>query len=171
MSQADLLNNISPENYMEGHSIDFLEVDPDVIILSIQNVLYKTDLVERILTFFNDEEVNVDNVVQTAPEGERCDYAFVVDKKDLRVAQLIAERVTASDPHYIATVSEDVTKMILSGIGMRTQFGVAAKFFEVLSKADIDIRMVTTSEIRIAVIIPDEQAKRAVAAVKEAFNL
>lgn len=165
------LTNISPENYMEGHSIDYLQVDLDTIMLSIQNVLYETDLLERVLKFFYEEDVNVDVLTQTAPEGRRSDYAFIIDKADELAAQRLAERVTASDPHYICKVDENVTRLILSGIGMRTQAGVAAKFFEVLADANVPIKMITTSEIRIAAIIADEDVRRAVNALQEAFDL
>ena len=121
--------NVSPENYMEGHSIDLLQIDPDSILLSIQNVLYETDLLERILTYFDEEDVNVDVLTQTAPDGQRSDYAFIIDGSDYEVAQRIAERVTASDPHYIAKADKNITRLSLTGIGMRTQSGVAAKFF------------------------------------------
>lgn len=163
--------NVSPENYMEGHSIDLLQIDPDSILLSIQNVLYETDLLERILTYFDEEDVNVDVMTQTAPDGQRSDYAFIIDGSDYEVAQRIAERVTASDPHYIAKADKNITRLSLTGIGMRTQSGVAAKFFQVLADAEVPVRMITTSEIRIAVVIADEYVPQAVRAVKAAFDL
>ena len=163
--------NVSPENYMEGHSIDLLQIDPDSILLSIQNVLYETDLLERILTYFDEEDVNVDVLTQTAPDGQRSDYAFIIDGSDYEVAQRIAERVTASDPHYIAKADKNITRLSLTGIGMRTQSGVAAKFFQVLADAEVPVRMITTSEIRVAVVIADEYVPQAVRAVKAAFDL
>ena len=163
--------NVSPENYMEGHSIDLLQIDPDSILLSIQNVLYETDLLERILTYFDEEDVNVDVLTQTAPDWQRSDYAFIIDGSDYEVAQRIAERVTASDPHYIAKADKNITRLSLTGIGMRTQSGVAAKFFQVLADAEVPVRMITTSEIRIAVVIADEYVPQAVRAVKAAFDL
>ena len=163
--------NVSPENYMEGHSIDLLQIDPDSILLSIQNVLYETDLLERILTYFDEEDVNVDVLTQTAPDVQRSDYAFIIDGSDYEVAQRIAERVTASDPHYIAKADKNITPLSLTGIGMRTQSGVAAKFFQVLADAEVPVRMITTSEIRIAVVIADEYVPQAVRAVKAAFDL
>ena len=163
--------NVSPENYMEGHSIDLLQIDPDSILLSIQNVIYETDLLERILTYFDEEDVNVDVLTQTAPDGQRSDYAFIIDGSDYEVAQRIAERVTASDPHYIAKADKNITRLSLTGIGMRTQSGVAAKFFQVLADAEVPVRMITTSEIRIAVVIADEYVPQAVRAVKAAFDL
>ncbi|MGI6109736.1 MAG: ACT domain-containing protein, partial [Eubacteriaceae bacterium] len=108
---------------------------------------------------------------QTAPDEDRSDYAFIIDGSDFEVAQRIAERVTASDPHYIAKANRNITRLSLSGIGMRTQSGVAAKFFQVLADSEVPVRMITTSEIRIAVVIADEDAPRAVKAIKNAFDL
>lgn len=110
-------------------------------------------------------------LTQTAPDGQRSDYAFIIDGSDYEVAQRIAERVTASDPHYIAKADKNITRLSLTGIGMRTQSGVAAKFFQVLADAEVPVRMITTSEIRIAVVIADEYVPQAVRAVKAAFDL
>ena len=74
-------------------------------------------------------------------------------------------------PEIKITINKDITRLSVSGIGMRTQSGVAAKFFQVLADNDVQILMITTSEIRISCIIKIEDTEKAVAATKEAFDL
>ncbi|MDD4691940.1 ACT domain-containing protein, partial [Eubacterium aggregans] len=74
-------------------------------------------------------------------------------------------------PQVEIEVDQDVTKLSVVGIGMRSECGVAAKFFKVLSDLDFPILMITTSEIRISCMIPVSAEKRAVQATAEAFDL
>lgn len=117
------------------------------------------------------DNINVDMIIQSHEKNERNDISFTVTrddkKKAVAIAQKVAEEIGAEGVAYDDTVA----KVSIVGAGMKTNPGVAAKMFEVLYQLNINIQMISTSEIKISCVIDEQQADSAVVALHQAFGL
>jgi aspartate kinase len=115
--------------------------------------------------------IAVDMIVQNVAENGRADISFTVPKKELRPAlEAIAEAVQAVGATSV-TSDENVAKVSVVGLGMARQTGVANKMFRALADEGVNIQMITTSEIKISVLVASGDALKALRAVHHAFAL
>jgi aspartate kinase len=115
--------------------------------------------------------ISVDMIVQDVGAGGSADLSFTVLKDDLRATLAAAEEAAAELKAEGVSHNDDVAKVSVVGLGMAQQTGVAEKMFRALSDANVNIQMITTSEIKISVLVAREQAAAALRAVHQAFNL
>ncbi|NNE86899.1 MAG: ACT domain-containing protein, partial [Silicimonas sp.] len=117
--------------------------------------------------------VNVDMIVQNISEDGRTDMTFSLPVGQVARARSAMEAIKASgDVNYAELVTdEDVAKVSVVGIGMRSHAGVAAKMFTALQDDGINIKVITTSEIKISVLIDRKYMELAVQALHDAFEL
>lgn len=115
--------------------------------------------------------INVDMVIQSAMRNERNDIAFTIENNDLTralpVVEQLVEEIGASGMSY----GTNVAKVSIVGAGMQSNPGVAADMFEALADANINIHMISTSEIKVSCIIDEDKVKAAVQALHEKFDL
>ena len=118
-----------------------------------------------------DAEINIDMIVQNVSSDGRTDISFTApeDFADLAVkaAKEAAEELGAGD----VDVDTSIAKVSLVGAGMKTEPGVAARLFRCMADADINIGMISTSTIRVSVIVDEAQVEAAVRALAEEFDL
>jgi aspartate kinase len=127
----------------------------------------------RIFSALADAHVNVDMIIQNEPvgDGHRADMSFTTPRTDLRTARATLEpMLTELGVEEIAT-DEEMGVVSVIGAGMKSHPGVAAKVFEVLGAAAINIEMISTSPIKISCVIEGTHVKSAVKALHEAFGL
>ncbi|MEG0075636.1 MAG: ACT domain-containing protein [Eubacterium sp.] len=157
--------------YMERHSVDGLNIDSKNLMISLKRVPVSSFIFNRCLNDLAAANVNVDIITQTAPVKNAIDVSFIVLERDLETVKTIIDALGDEYPEIKITINKDITRLSVSGIGMRTQSGVAANFFQVLADNDIQILMIATSEIRISCIIKASDTDKAVEATKIAFKL
>lgn len=119
-----------------------------------------------------DTSINVDMIVQNVSEdGQKTDMTFTVPRGDLkRALQLLEEK--KDDVSYERMISDsDVVKISVVGVGMRTHAGVAATMFKALAEKGINIQVITTSEIKVSVLIAEEYLELAIRALHSAYGL
>jgi aspartate kinase len=117
--------------------------------------------------------VNVDMIIQSAAVDKKNDISFTVSKQDMKKTQLELDRTI---PEFTATSTsvicdEHIAKVSVIGIGMKSNPGVAARMFEVLYKKDINIEMISTSEIKISCIVDEVDIVKAVEELHKSFGL
>ncbi len=115
--------------------------------------------------------VNVDMIVQNTSKAGHTDISFTVPKADMKVAEEIVSRVAKEIKAEGVSHETDIAKISLVGAGMKTSPGVAAKMFRVLSDNGVNIHMISTSTIRISVVIAFSDMEKAVRALHTAFDL
>jgi aspartate kinase len=116
-------------------------------------------------------EIEVDMIVVNAPRNGRVDFTFTVHRDDYpRVVELL-QAVAASHPGVAISGDDRVAKLAVVGSGMRSHAGVAARLFETLAQEEINVRLVSTSEIKIAVLLAEDDIERAVRALHGAYGL
>jgi len=116
-------------------------------------------------------DVNVDMIIQNVSRTGATDLSFTVPERDLvrtmRAAGVVAKKIKAGK----ITQDKNIAKISVVGIGMRSHSGVAAKMFEALAGAGVNIEMISTSEIKISCVVKKNQAERAVRAIHKKFKL
>ena len=145
--------------------------DVNVAKVGILDVPDRPGVASRIFSALAAEAINVDMIVQTTKEQQTTDMLFSVSRDDLARAKEIVEQVAAELGAKGVIVNDNVAKVSIVGAGMVSNPGVAARMFEALAKNDINIQVISTSEIKISCLVKAEDALKAVRAVHEAFGL
>ncbi|NTU48238.1 MAG: aspartate kinase [Syntrophobacteraceae bacterium] len=126
----------------------------------------------RLFRPLSDEDINIDLIVQGRGSFlGKANISFTVPQKDyektMEVARQVGEEIGAGRVHS----NPNISKISLIGLGMRSHSGVASKMFDILAKENINIKMISTSEIKISVIIDEKYTELAVRVLHDAFQL
>ncbi len=140
--------------------------------LTVLNAPDVPGVASKILGPIGAANIEVDMIVQNvAPDGKTTDFTFTVSRGDYKKARQVLEGVVAELGSGEISGDNAIAKVSLVGVGMRSHAGVASKMFQVLSDEGINIRMVSTSEIKISVVIDEKFMELAVRALHTAFGL
>jgi aspartate kinase len=156
---------------MEDVVIRGVAVDKQQAKLTIAGVPDKPGVAARIFNAIADAHINIDVIVQNVSEKGHTDISFTVAANEAARAARVLQPVTAEIGARDVSFNENIAKLSVVGIGMRSHPGVAAKLFETLARAGVNIEMISTSEIKISVIIAAALADKAAVAVHDAFGL
>ncbi|KAF5071156.1 aspartate kinase [Acetobacterium wieringae] len=159
------------ENNMEGQSITGVAIDNDEIMITIRDVPFDRNITSQFFSQFATKSINIDMISQSAPIDDLINISFTAPASDLADAKKVLAAFQDKHPGIGVIINEQVSKLSVVGIGMRSQSGVAAKFFSLLADNNIQMLMITTSEIRISCIIPEKDKDLAVTATAQAFDL
>jgi len=161
------------EDIMESNIVAGVAYSRDEAKLTLLSVADRPGIAATIFTTLSDAGVNVDMIVQNISEDGRTDMTFSCPTD--QVARAEAAMATIKDDGTLnfaeLVADKDVAKVSVVGIGMRSQSGVAAKMFRVLSDEGVNIKVITTSEIKISVLIDRKYMELAVQALHDAFEL
>ncbi|MEO1733043.1 MAG: aspartate kinase [Pseudomonadota bacterium] len=161
------------EEIMESNVVNGVAYSRDEAKLTVLSVADRPGIAATIFTALSDAGVNVDMIVQNISEDGRTDMTFSCPTDQvMRAERTMAETKEQGVLNFAElVVDSDVAKVSVVGIGMRSQSGVAAKMFKVLSEEGINIKVITTSEIKISVLIDRKYMELAVQALHDAFEL
>lgn len=157
---------------MEDVVIRGVSLDRNQAKLTVVGVPDLPGRAARIFRRLGDAAINVDMIVQSASHGggsPATDISFTVDKPDLLKARKVLEELRADLGFGAVQADEDVGKVSIVGVGMRSHTGVAGRMFETLAQERINISMISTSEIKISVVVRMEDGERAVRALHSTF--
>ena len=115
--------------------------------------------------------INVDMIVQNTSKDGLTDISFTMPKADMGVAEEIVSRVAGEIGAQGVTHDSEIAKVSLVGAGMKTSPGIAAKMFRVLADNGINIHMISTSTIRVSVVVSSADMESAVTSLHSAFGL
>ena len=118
-----------------------------------------------------DANINVDMIVQNTSKDGLTDISFTVPKADMAVAESIMSRVAAEIGAQGVNHDSEIAKVSLVGAGMKTSPGIAARMFRVLADNGINIHMISTSTIRVSVVVSSRDMESAVRSLHSAFGL
>ncbi|MEO2176169.1 MAG: ACT domain-containing protein, partial [bacterium] len=119
----------------------------------------------------SEANIEVDMIVQNVAADKSTDFTFTVRREDYDHAMKILKGVAKGIEAREVTGDNKIAKLSLVGVGMRSHAGVASKMFEVLSDESINIQMISTSEIKISVVVNEKYLELAVRALHSAFEL
>src|SRR5436305_3981252 len=139
--------------------------------LTVDDVRDKPGIAARIFSTISEANIVVDMIVQSVSEHGTTDISFTIHENDLDLAKKLLTPIVAELKAAKLIAKSGVAKLSVVGIGMRSHSGVAAKFFDCLGRGGINIQLISTSEIKIAVVINESEADQAARLAHEAFGL
>ncbi|RAX53199.1 aspartate kinase [Helicobacter sp. 16-1353] len=157
------------EEIMEKPIITGIALDKNQARISIVNVDDKPGIAAELFTSLANANINVDMIVQTIGRDGKTDIDFTIPKTDIA----LSKRILDDFKHSTQSVEfdEDIAKVSIVGLGMKSHSGVASKTFGTMAKEGINIMMISTSEIKISMIIDLKYAELAVRALHSAYDL
>jgi len=159
------------ETMMETPLISGIAFTRDEAKLSVVGVPDVPGMAFKVFGPISDANIEVDVIVQNIGADQTNDITFTVNKKDAEAASRILESVAKDMGAKGIEVDDNVAKLSLVGVGMRSHAGIASRMFEALSSESINIQLITTSEIKISVVIEEKFLESAVRALHTAFEL
>ena len=167
--------NLSDVSNMEAPTVSGVTLDRDVAKITLLGLAFDTALVSDIFTAIAKAGVNVDIIVHNFPESKAGDLerktmhlGFTTTKGEVEQSILAIKSIRRNEPMEF-TVESDCAKVSVVGVGMRSHPGVAATTFAALSGANINIRMISTSEIKISCVVDSVKADDACRVLHKAF--
>ncbi len=168
-TEGTLVTDLSGE--MESVDVRAAALDAGEAKITMRHVPDRPGIAATIFSEIARAHVNVDMIVQNVSEKDHADVSFTVAKTELdgalAVAGKLAERLGAA----AIESDQDIAKLSVVGIGMRSHSGVAEKMFRALATEKINILMISTSEIKISCVVEGDAGRRALQAVHKAFEL
>ncbi|PAU87901.1 aspartate kinase [Pseudomonas sp. WN033] len=156
---------------MEQPVISGIAFNRDEAKLIIRGVPDTPGVAFKILGPVSAANIEVDMIVQNVAQDNTTDFTFTVHRNDLRKAEDILRKVAEDIGAREVGGDDKIAKVSIVGVGMRSHAGVASKMFEALSRDGINIQMISTSEIKISVVIDEKYLELAVRALHTAFDL
>ena len=157
--------------YMEKVVVRGVAVDKDQAKVVVSNITDKPGSAAKVFRSLADANIIVDMIVQNVGRHGIANLTFTVPKGDTRQAVKALEPVLKELGGGEVTVLEQIAKLSVVGVGMKTHSGVAATLFQALAEAGINIELISTSEIKISVVISLDRADEAARVAHAAFNL
>jgi aspartate kinase len=160
---------VNEEESMNDVLVSGVASDKNEAKITLVRVPDQPGLAAQIFGPIADAHIVVDMIIQNASEDGTTDLTFTVPKADHKKALSIMEKALPAVHAKGITVDTEIAKVSVVGVGMRTHAGVAAKMFQVLAAEGINIEMISTSEIKISVVINAKYTELAVRVLHEAF--
>ncbi|MFA5536116.1 MAG: aspartate kinase [Bacillota bacterium] len=159
------------ENLEKAMVVSGVACDKNVTKIAVFDVPDRPGIAYQLFDALAKEDINVDMIIQSHEQEERNDISFTVTRSDkkqaVNITKLVADAIGAR-----GVASDDtVAKVSIVGAGMKTNPGVAAKMFEVLYRSNINIQMISTSEIKVSCVIEEIKAEEAIINLHKAFGL
>jgi aspartate kinase len=160
---------VEEDESMDEVLVSGVTYDKDEAKITLVSVPDRPGLAAQIFGPIADASIVVDMIIQNASEDGTTDLTFTVPKADYKKARAVVEQIAKTIRAKGVNVDPDIAKVSIVGVGMRTHAGVAAKMFQILAREGINIEMISTSEIKVSVVIDAKQMEPAVRALHKAF--
>jgi len=159
------------ENIMEQPLVSGIALDKNQARVSLMGVKDRPGIASDIFNALAKAEVNVDMIIQNKAVDETTNIDFTVPKADLSDAKTVVDNFVKSEDVRDDSYNEDICKVSVVGVGMKSHSGVAAMAFSTMAKENININMISTSEIKISMVIDEKYAELAVRSLHNAYEL
>lgn len=161
----------SEEPSMEQALISGIAFNRDEAKLTILGVPDQPGVAHKILGPIAKQNIEIDMIIQNTGRDATTDFTFTVNRNDHQTALKLLEETAASLGAREVTSNDRIAKISLVGVGMRSHAGIASTMFETLAQENINISMISTSEIKISVVVDEKYLELGVRALHNAFQL
>ena len=163
---------VDEDAIVEQEKISGIAYSPDEAKITIQGLPDQPGIAASVFGQLADKHVNVDMIVQSASsDANKTDITFSISREDMKKAVEIIEQNKDNLKYSGIEPTENVTKISVVGVAMRSQPGVAKTMFETLAQKGVNLQVISTSEIKISVLISSEYTELAVRSLHTAFGL
>ncbi|MEM7220038.1 MAG: aspartate kinase [Pseudomonadota bacterium] len=159
------------DNDLEQPVVSGIAHTIDEAKLTLQGVPDVPGMASKILGPMGAANIEVDMIVQNVGADGLTDFTFTVKRSDYKQAQRLLQAVCADLEAREVTADDTIAKVSVVGVGMRSHAGVATRMFDALAEENINIQMISTSEIKISVVVAERYLELAVRAIHDAFGL
>ncbi len=156
---------------MEAPVVSGIAFDKNEAKLSIVGVPDKPGIAAAIFGSLADDAINVDMIIQSSAQNGLNDISFTINRSDVKRAVMILDSVKKRLGAEALLVDDQVAKVSIIGVGMRSHSGVAALMFKAFAESGINIEMISTSEIKVACVVKQSDTDKAVKLLHKVFNL
>ena len=157
---------------MEQALISGIAFNRDEAKITVLGVPDKPGVASQILTQVAGANIEVDMIVQNiAADGSSTDFTFTVHRNDYQKALGIVQQTAQTLGAREVKGDDKIVKISLVGVGMRSHAGIASKMFQTLANENINIQMISTSEIKISVVVDEKYLELGVRVLHDVFNL
>ena len=156
---------------MEGALISGIAFTKDEAEIMIKGVKDQPGVAAKILGPIGTAKIEIDMIVQNVGSNGLADFTFTVSRNTLKNAIKVIEKNKKNMGYSSFDTKNNIVKVSLIGVGMRSHAGIASKMFKCLAKNKVNIRMISTSEIKISVVIDQKNLEIAVQALHNEFKL
>ncbi|NOX96497.1 MAG: aspartate kinase [Nitrospirae bacterium] len=157
--------------FMEDVVVRGVTLNTDEAKVSLRGVPDKPGVAAKIFKTVADENVNIDMIIQNIGKKGKSDISFTVMKRDLKRTLAIAKKISETMGAERVDFDENIARISIVGVGMRTHSGIAARMFGALASKKINIEMISTSEIKISCIVDKKYGQKAVRVIHTKFGL
>ena len=159
------------ENSLENAVISGITCSDNDSKITLRNVPDTPGIAAKILSPISEANIDIDVIVQNVASDKLTDFTFTVKTENADKAVKILKKLTDDFGGGEIELVKDISKVSVVGVGMKSHAGVASQMFNALAEKKINIDMISTSEIKISVVVSRKKSKEAVAALHDAFNL
>ena len=159
------------ENNMENGLVSGIAFQKDQVKFTLHGVSDTPGMAYGILGPLSDANISVDVIVQNISVNGKTDFTFTVSKEDETAATDVIHTLNDTLKFDDLLIDSSIAKVSLVGVGMRSHAGIASSAFKSLSEAGINIQMISTSEIKITIVIKEDETDQAVKTLHNAFEL
>jgi len=159
------------ENIMEKPLVSGIALDKNQARVSLMGVKDRPGIASDIFNALADASVNVDMIIQNKAHNGKTNIDFTVPVTDLNDAKSVVDKFVKDGEIEAESYNELICKVSVVGVGMKSHSGVAAKAFSTMAKENININMISTSEIKISMVIDEKYAELAVRSLHNAYEL
>ena len=163
---------VKEANTMEvNKAVTGITTNEEEAIISIINIQDKPGIAATIFKKLAAENINIDMIIQSVEKDNTNNISFSVNESELTKAQWVSEKITKELSGASIKVDNNIAKISIVGVGMLSRPGIAAKMFDCLAKENINIKRITTSEIKISCAIDKQHAQKALEKLHAEFEL
>jgi aspartate kinase len=159
------------ENIMEQPVVSGIALDKNQARVSLVGVKDRPGIASDIFTKLSTSNVNIDMIIQNVGHDGKANIDFTVPVGDLNDAKAVMQSFVAESEVDEVTYDENICKVSIVGVGMKSHTGVAAKAFSTMASENININMISTSEIKISMVIAEKYAELAVRSLHATYEL
>ena len=159
------------ENIMEQPLVSGVALDRNQARVSLIGVADRPGIAAEIFSALAEEEINVDVILQTVAHDGTTNIDFTVPTNELHNSRAIVKSFIDKGEIKSTDFNESIAKVSIVGVGMKSHAGVAAKAFRTMASENINIRMISTSEIKVSMVIEEKYSELAVRSLHSAFEL
>ena len=153
---------------MEEPIVSGVALDKNQARITLRNIKDEPGIAARIFSTLAEENINVDMIIQNVGQDGTANIGFTVPENELDHARKVMEALNASEN---LEFDSNIAKVSIVGVGMKSHSGVAGTAFSALAKENINIEMISTSEIKISMIVDEKYGELAVRILHEAYGL
>ncbi|MEO8402286.1 MAG: aspartate kinase [Gammaproteobacteria bacterium] len=161
----------SDDKIVQNRLVSGIAFSRDEALISMLGVPNHAGMEGKILGLVSGANIEIDMIAENTTDTETADFTFTVQRKDYAKALQLIESLAKELNAVTVNSNNAVAKLSLIGVGMRSHSGVASIMFNALGNKDINIQMITTSEIKISVVIDEKMLEKGIKAVHDAFEL